>query len=255
MLLGTHSCYQDMHKDPSFDYPQEPPKPPVDEEGQIFYMPFEDSYAETQSAVVADITGTPGFDDGKEGKAYAGAAGSYLTFKLSDLTTAPGSDVSVGFWYKLNAIADRAGIVVVGPPTEGMGPDDQNDRSSGFRIFREDVDGKQRIKGNVGNGTVDVWLDGQEKADLDPAAVGWKYITLTMTKGTATLYIDGDVVATNDFSEISWARCDIISIGSGAPRFTGWGHLSDDSLIDELRIYNKTLTASQIMDIINTSAE
>jgi hypothetical protein len=37
-----------------------------------------------------------------------------------------------------------------------------------------------------------------------------------------------------------------MSIGSGAPRFNEWGHLSDLSLIDEVRIYNKALPASEI---------
>jgi hypothetical protein len=40
-----------------------------------------------------------------------------------------------------------------------------------------------------------------------------------------------------------------MSIGSGAPRFNEWGHLSDNSLIDELRIYNKALTASMIQSM------
>jgi hypothetical protein len=46
-----------------------------------------------------------------------------------------------------------------------------------------------------------------------------------------------------------------MSIGSGEPRFNEWGHLSDNSLIDELRIYNKALTASQIKEIVNHDTE
>ena len=37
-----------------------------------------------------------------------------------------------------------------------------------------------------------------------------------------------------------------MSIGSGSPRFNEWGHNSDHSLIDELRIYNKALSADDI---------
>lgn len=173
-----------------------------------------------------------------------------MTFKLSDLKTAFGTDFSIGFWYKVNATPNRAGIIVVGPVTAGAAADAQNNRTSGFRIFREDASGKQRIKGNVGDGTADSWLDGGTVADLDPSTPVWKYITLTLTTGSANLYIDGDVVATATFSKISWNGCDIISIGSGAPRFTEWGHNSDLSLIDDIRIYNRALTSAQIKEIV-----
>ena len=42
-----------------------------------------------------------------------------------------------------------------------------------------------------------------------------------------------------------------MSIGSGAPRFNEWNHLSDHSLIDELRIYNKALSAAEIKQLMN----
>ena len=67
-----------------------------------------------------------------------------------------------------------------------------------------------------------------------------------MTSSKATLYMDGAEVSTANFSGISWQGTDIISIGSGAPRFNEWGHLSDNSLIDEVRFYNKALPASEI---------
>lgn len=253
ILFTAQSCFQDLEQDPAFNYPEEPPKPPVSEDGQIFYMAFEDNYVDAQSDVIATKVGNPTFTEGKLGKAYAGATDSYLTFRLSDLVSTLGSDLSIGFWYKVNGAPDRGGIVVIGPATEGAPASAQNNRTSGFRIFRESAGTMQRIKANVGNGTADGWLDGGTKADLDPATAGWKYITLTLAKGVANFYIDGEVVATNALTEISWAGCDILSIGSGAPRFTEWGHLSDNSLIDELRIYNKALKATEIIDIINAS--
>jgi hypothetical protein len=38
---------------------------------------------------------------------------------------------------------------------------------------------------------------------------------------------------------------------SGAPRFTEWGHLSDESYMDELRIFNKALSQAEIQTIID----
>ncbi len=257
LLFMLPSCFQDLDQDPPFNYPEEPPKPPISEDGQIFYLSFEDNYKDAVSDQDATKVGNPDFADGKVGKAYAGIQDGYLTFRLSDLASELGSDLTVGFWYRVNANPDRAGIIVIGPATEGASPEAQNNRTSGFRIFREKGDDNntvQRIKANVGNGTGDGWLDGGTNADIAVTA-GWKYITLTLTEGKATFYIDGEEVASNDLSRISWAGCDIMSIGSGVPRFTEWGHLSDNSLIDELRIYNKALTAQEIKDIIIHDSE
>lgn len=253
--LFLTSCFQDLGQNPPFDFPQEPPKPPISEEGQIFYMAFNDNVKDAKSNKDASKIGNPGFAEGKVEKAYAGAKDSYLTFKLSDMSASLGSAVTVGFWYKVNANPDRAGLVVIGAPSEGAPANAQNNRNSGFRIFRENAGGKQRIKANVGNGTADSWLDGGDKADIDPAISPWKYITLVLTEGKAFLYIDGEQVSSTDLTKISWSGCDIISIGSGEPRFNEWGHLSDNSLIDELRIYNRALTAAQIKEIVNHDTE
>lgn len=37
------------------------------------------------------------------------------------------------------------------------------------------------------------------------------------------MYFDGEIVAEGEFSGIDWTGCDILSIASGAPRFTEWG--------------------------------
>ena len=222
-------------------------------DGEIFYMSFNDNFTELIGKTDLTVVGGPGFATGKVGRAYAGVQNGYLTFNLSDLPETLGSDFSVGFWYRVTSVTtapdDRAGIIVIGPVTAGADPDNQNNRTSGFRIFRENVSGKQRVKANVGNGTADGWLD-NAAADLDPAAGTWHYITLTITAGKAALYIDGTEAATNNLSQISWNGCDIMSVGSGVPRFTEWNHYSDRSLIDELRLFNKALTPAEIQEII-----
>jgi hypothetical protein len=38
---------------------------------------------------------------------------------------------------------------------------------------------------------------------------------------------------------------------SGAPRFTEWNHKSDLSLMDELRIFSKSLTQTEVQAIYN----
>lgn len=245
MAFALQSCFQDMGQNPPFDYPEQPTPPPLGADGQIFYMDFDDNYEEYQSLGEATVVGSPGFAEGKKGSAYAGAKDSYLTFGTVNLASPLTSTMTFSFWYKVNGDPDRAGLLVIAPKTEGASADQQNNRTSGFRLFRENAGGMQRVKANVGNGEFDSWLDGGAAADLDPANPTWKFITLVLTGEKAILYIDGVEVASADVV-ISWKGCDIMSIGSGSPRFNEWGHKSDNSLIDELRIYNKAMTVAEV---------
>lgn len=215
---------------------QEPYEPEY--EGEVFYMPFEDNlYYDRVSETAATVVGTPSFGSGKEGSAYAGATGSYLTFPIADLGLE--DEFSVSFWYKVNTTPDRAGIITVGPP--GI-----NTRTSGFRLFREG--GAGTVKSNVGLGDGESWNDGGSIS-----ATEWVFVTLVAGGGSQGIYVDGTLLRAQSTytGEVSWANCATISIGSGAPVFTEWGHLSDNSLIDEVRIFNRKLTATEIQDMMN----
>jgi hypothetical protein len=212
-------------------------------EGELFYMPFDGENTELVSITNPTRVGDPGFNNaGKKGSAYAGATDGYLTFPTNGLTN---PEFSASFWYKLNAVPDRAGILVIGPP----GPTNNN-RTGGFRLFRENAGGKQRITLNVGNGTADSWFNSDAAYHFDPSYSEWIHVAFTISDSECVLYINGEVAAKGEFTGISWADCDILSIGSGAPRFSEWGHLSDLSLIDELRIFNKVLTPAEVQTII-----
>lgn len=246
LLFMLPSCFQDLGQNPPFDFPEQPTPPPIGTDGQMFYLSFDEDLEDYQSLMEASVVGSPTFVEGKSGRAYAGAANSYLTFDVANLAAPLSSEMTFSFWYKLNNNPDKAGILVISPPHEGQSASMQNNRTSGIRIFREAAGDNQRFKANVGNGTADMWLDGGANADIDPSAADWIHIALVLTPTNATFYMDGVAVSTGNFTGISWNGCDIISIGSGAPRFTEWGHLSDQSLIDELRMYNQALPASEI---------
>jgi len=244
-LLLT-SCFQDLGQNPPFDFPEQPTPPPIGADGQMFYLSFDEDLEDYQSLMEAAVVGSPTFVDGKSGKAYAGAANSYLTFDVANMAAPLSSEMTFTFWYKVNGTPDRAGILVIGPPHEGQPASAQNNRTAGIRIFRENAGDMQRVKANIGNGTADSWLDGTQLADIDPTAAKWVHIALVLAPDKAAFYMDGTEVKSIPFTGISWNGCDIMSIGSGAPCFTEWGHLSDQSLIDEVRIYNKALPASEI---------
>jgi hypothetical protein len=217
-------------------------------DGEIFYMPFDQNvgFTELMTFKSATAVGSPSIAaDGVQGGAYAGATDSYLTFPTTGLT---GIEFSAFFWMKVNAVPNRADILVIGPPDEAN-PSAQNLRTSGFRFFREDAAGKQRFKLNVGDGAGEYWFDGGAAADVDPAADEWVSLAFTISATQSVVYINGQVVSQGDFPGVSWAGCDILSIMSGAPRFTGWDHKSDLSYMDELRLFDKALSQEEVQMI------
>lgn len=220
-------------------------------DGEIFYMSFDGDFKESASDTDPTIVGTPGFaGEGVKGDSYAGAADSYLTFPAAGLQS---DAFSAAFWLKVDAVPDRAGVLVIGPPDPNL-PATPNNRTAGFRFFREDAGGKQRFKLNVGDGTADSWFDGGAAADVDPTINRWVHFAFTISDTESIVYIDGEVVSQGTFPGISWAGCDVLSIMSGVPRFTEWGHLSDESYMDELRLYNKVLTQQDIDAIIEAES-
>jgi len=218
-------------------------------DGEEFYMPFNTGFGDLVSGNNATEVGTPGFagEAYAGADAYAGAADSYLTFSTDGLTS---NEFSAAFWMKVNATPDRAGILVMGPPDPNL-PATPNNRKNGFRFFRENAGGKQRFKLNVGNGTADSWFDGGAAADVDPALNEWVHLAFTISDSQCVVYINGDVVSQGAFTGVDWTGCDILSIMSGDPRFTEWGHHSDESYMDELRLFSKALTQEEVQNVMN----
>lgn len=218
--------------------------------GSTFYMPFDGTNKEANNNTDATMVGTTGFAGvSKVGSnAFAGATDSYLTFPTTGLF---GDEFSGAFWYKVNASPDRAGILVVGPPMNGA----DNVLTSGFRLFREGSGTEQRIKLHVGTPQGDVWNDG----DVLNATTGeWVHIAFTVSATSTLIYFNGvPVTNTGNMTgkAVSWTDCDILSIGSGAPRFSAWNHLSDLSFVDDLFLFDKALSQEEIQTIMNNGSK
>ncbi|TRX72568.1 LamG domain-containing protein [Carboxylicivirga sp. M1479] len=213
---------------------------------ESYYMPFDGENIDRfiYRADMVSVFGTPVFNDnGKMNEAYEGAADSYLTVPVNGLTS---DEFSAAFWYKVNATPDRSGILVIGAPDQGKPADAQNNRQFGFRLFREGNAEKQRIKLNVGNGEGDAWNDGGE-IDVNDE---WVHIAFTISNTSSIVYINGEAVNQNDITGVSWDNCEVMSIMAGDPYFNEWGHKSDNSLMDELRLFNKALTAGEISGLM-----
>ncbi len=216
--------------------------------GSTFYMPFDGSYKDRVTNTAATSVGSPGYaGESKVGSdSYAGATDSYLTFPSAGLTT---TQFSAAMWFKLNNDPNRAGILTIGPEDTANAsyPDIQNNRSSGIRLFREDVGGNQVLKLNIGTGG-DNWFDGGAAAAIPVGE--WAHLAISISGTAATVYINGEVVSTGTFPGLDWTGTDLISIMSGAPRFTEWGHLSDLSYLDELYFFDTALSQSEVKAIM-----
>ncbi len=214
--------------------------------GSTLYMPFDGTNIDDNSGEEGTVVGSPGFagESAVGSDAFAGATDSYLTFPIDGLFN---NQFSGAFWYKVNSDPDRAGILTVSPPMNGT----DNDLSAGFRLIREGSADEQRIKLHLGTDAGDVWNDGDV---IDATLDAWVHIAFTVTETETLIYLNGEpVVNTGDMDgkTISWENCSILSIGSGAPNFIGWNHLSDLSYIDDLYLFDRTLTQEEIQEIMN----
>lgn len=216
--------------------------------GSTLYMPFDGINTEVNSSTEPTVVGTPTFagDSNVGSDAYAGATDSYLSFPIDGVFN---NQFSGAFWYKVNSDPDRAAILTVAPPMNGA----DNVLSSGFRLFREGNADEQRIKLHLGTDGGDVWNDGEV---IDVTVGEWVHIAFTISETATQIYFNGTAVTNaGDMTGkvISWADCETLSIGSGAPNFMGWGHLSDSSFIDDLFLFDKVLTVEEIQEIMSNN--
>ncbi|HRO48003.1 LamG-like jellyroll fold domain-containing protein [Agriterribacter sp.] len=209
-------------------------------ESETLYVPFNPGgdYKDLISFVSPAVTGSPGTTGatgGHNGAAYQGAADAYLSFPIAGLY-GTNNEMSFSFWYKLNNVPDRSGLVVIG------NDDDVDTRNQGFRLFRENADQSMTI--NVGTGAADSWIG----AGSQTSGIGvWKFITVTISSAETKIYVDGVQKAAGTYtSAMDLTGCTSLVLGSGGPTFAYWDHKSDLSLYDEFRVFNTVLTPDDI---------
>ncbi|SEM94742.1 Concanavalin A-like lectin/glucanases superfamily protein [Chryseobacterium taichungense] len=208
---------------------------------ETLYMPFSGGNVFTDVITTNNptVTGNPiTVSNGYSGAAYGGGNNSYLSFPLSGLYSENG--ISFTFWYKVNSSPDRAGIITINDDDDNS----NENRKKGFRLFREGNTLSQTIKLNLGIGSDESWNDGGVIAVNNQ----WVHIAVTISKTESKVYFDGVLVRTTSYvSPFDFSSSNNIVIGSGAPSFSYWGHNSDLSLIDEVRVYNKALDQAEVM--------
>jgi hypothetical protein len=210
-------------------------------DGEVHYFPFDDSYLDLITFGEATVAGNPGFTAGKVNDCYAGATDAYIKYAASAITA--GSEFSVAFWYKLNPLPKRAGLISISAP--GV-PD--TSRKSGFRFLREDAGTQMKFGINWGIGSTEVWMN--PFMTIDPTG-DWMHFAISISATKAVIYVNGAVMLEKDdvAGPISWKGCSSISIASGQPNFVYWEHFSDLSLYDEMHFFTKAITAEQVQQL------
>jgi len=206
---------------------------------EVLYVPFDADFNDLINSVSPTIIGTPSTaNGGHNGAAYKGATDASLSFPLAGMYSSEG--ISFGFWYKLNASPDRSGIITI---NDNSNNSDEN-RNGGLRLFREGSSASQTIKMNVGVGTGESWNDG---GSISATSGAWVYVVATVSATESKIYFDGVLQRTATYTTpFDFSASSTITLGSGAPSFTYWSHLSDLSLYDEFRVFNKVLTPADI---------
>ncbi len=211
-------------------------------DGEVLYFSFDGFYLDLISKNEPSLTGTPSFVAGKTNLCLQGATDSYLEYPTTGLL---GEEFSVAFWYKVNAIPDRAGILAISHPTS-QDPA-LADRIKGLRLFREISGADQNIGLNIGSDSTEVWMNPFVKVAPD---ADWVHIAISITSDTATIYVNGElsplIPKTAIPAPIDWTDCTSLTLGSGMPNFTYWLHYSDLSLYDEFHMFKRAITQEEV---------
>ena len=205
---------------------------------EVLYVPFDADYSDLINTVSPVVTGSPAIiAGGHNSAAYQGATDASLTFPLSGLYSPEG--VSFSFWYKLNNSPDRSGMIIINDNDNNA---DEN-RNQGLRLFREGSAASQTIKINVGTGSGESWNDG---GAISGTGADWVHIAVTVSPTESKIYFNGVLQRTATYTGFDFSTSSYLVLGSGAPSFTYWSHLSDLSLYDEFRVFNTVLTPDDI---------
>jgi hypothetical protein len=221
----------------SFTKRTAPVYPPMDDEA--LYFPLDGFYLDLISGEELTVNGAPGFAEGKVNDAYQGATDAYLSYPAAIVQA---DEFSVAFWYKINAVPQRGGILAISAEGDG--------RTTGFRLFRENNGANQNIGLNIGTTSTEVWMNPFVTVPPDQ---DWIHIAISIATAKATIYVNGELATQNAeidlVSKIDWTGCSSISIGSGMPNFVYWEHFSDLSLYDEMHFFTRAITAAEVQSL------
>jgi len=178
--------------------------------------------------------------DGKYGTAgQFNGSDDYVNVTHNTILNPQTSDFTVGAWFKSGSTDNNRYIVDKYNNPEPSGP-------NGYLLNLNGPSSDGRITVYIGDGTNSI-ADGKGSGFNDNQ---WHYVTLVINYGSvAKIFVD----AIQQGTDINISGI-VGSINSAAPLRVGWLWASDyfDGLIDEVRIYNRALSASEVEALYKT---
>ena len=206
-------------------------------EGLVGYWPFDGKYMNWGTGIATDVSpsGNNGVVSGMATTTApaVGVVGQALKFdgvddyvELGDnftgIVTTTGT-YSISVWLNVNALTLYEGIVNISP---GSASSDRNGITISSGVLRGGYYNGSSYVGNSQSITTGTWY----------------HAVLVNTAGTVTFYIDGVSVTGGSMATLNQDN----QIGhNGSGYFTG--------LLDEVRIYNKALSAGEVLQLYNAS--
>jgi hypothetical protein len=231
-------------------------------ESLVAYWPFNGNLTDSLSATTGVATGTS-FSTGVEGQGLQGADNAYVVTNIPAAVKALHS-FTISTWVKMPLNTGATGIVSVAHNANFWGNFDifyDNGGSATTGVLKVHVF-NNAAKLDAPGGGVNAWEGGYTV--VNPWNV-WTQIAVTYNDATSTVnvYFNGKSVGTNTaagFAPLDWSAATKMVFGTlqfqTTPSLTtntgaqGWASFVNGQ-IDQIRVYNSPLTASQLDALYN----
>ena len=185
------------------------------------------------------LTGGPTWVDGKRGKAlsFDGGDDDVLVADNNSLDFGTG-DMSISAWIKPNTVTTANQAIV----------DKTGGGTAAYRFNTSNADG-DRLKFTRGS----LFVDGVGSNDNVLVAGVWQHIAAVVnTSGTdiVTFYVNGVAQGSGNLANSSFTNANPLMIGQKG--YDGSSVVNFNGLIDEVRIYNRALSAAEIQTLYNS---
>ena len=188
--------------------------------------------------------GKVSFEPGVVGRSFGlDGHSAYLRIPASpDLDVGAGDGLTITAWIRPSTFAETPGNGARGPIIEW-----DSDTSDGVSIW---ANGDNSLMGHLKTLTADGRSTVLQTTKGVLRSGQWQLVAFTYDKnsGTASLYIDGVLVQSQNFGSVRPETTYPINIGRRTGQPVGNGS-SFGGLVDELALYNRALSAAEIQDI------
>jgi len=176
------------------------------------------------------IIGGAAWTNGMNNSALYFNGSNYVNLSL--ITSAP-ANLSIMMWVNIPTLSNHGAFIKIGESAGGCGPGD----GYGFGVGWSDLE-------NLGNYIVGIYECARWISSAKPIGAGWHHVAFVVDdRGYPNFYIDG-IKEYSDSSGSPYRPAKVSSIGGysegGQRFFTG--------KIDEVRIYGRTLTSTEVLN-------